>query len=118
VQGDVSGYLDLFGLESTGTPDMSGQGYSMVSVKTAPVSPWALTQLWFFPETGVLQRGPEAVTLPEGVADDLRAVRPIDPSTGSSGFDWSLVTGSLLVAFALALTAVLLSRRSRQPRPA
>lgn len=118
VQGDVSGYLDLFGVESAGAVDSYDMRYSLVSLKTTPTSPWALTPLWFYPDQGLLQRGNETITLPAGIADDLRAARPIDASSTGGGFDWPLVTGSLVVAFALLLTAILLSRRGRQPRPA
>lgn len=118
VEGDVSGYLDLFGIESPGGARSGGGGFDPVSIKTDPPSPWALTALWFYPDEGVLQRGPELVRLPPAVAADLRAARSIDTSPAGIGFDWPLVTGSLLVAFGLALTAGLLARRSRQPRPA
>jgi hypothetical protein len=119
VAGDASGYLDLFGVESTGPARAGGERYVPVSVKTQPASPWALTNVWFYPETGLLERGLELITLPAGVADDLAAARPIDAASGGgAGFDWPLVSGWLLAGVALVLTAVLLSRRGRRPRPA
>lgn len=116
ILGDVSGYLDLFGVESAGFA-LTGSGrYVAVSIKTQPTSPWALTGLWFYPEEGLLQRGADLLRLPQGVADDLRAARPIG-SAPRAPFDWPLVVGSLSAAALLALAAVVASRRARSPHP-
>jgi hypothetical protein len=116
IEGDVSGYLGLFAIRSSRPTRPGTGGFEPVSVKTEPPSPWALTPLWFYPDEGLLQRGPELIQLSQGVAGDLRAARSIGETRGG-GFDWPLVTGSLVVAFALALTTALLVRRSRPARP-
>lgn len=111
VAGDVSGYLALF----APGPDVSGRdhgdGFVSISLTTSPRSPWELTRLWFYPDTGSLFRATETVELPRYVADDLRAGRLIDGPNATGGFDWPLVTGSLTVALALALGAAVLARR-------
>jgi hypothetical protein len=113
VAGDVSGYLDLFAASGPAKPVGN---MVHVSVKTDPPSPWALTNVWFYPDDGVLRLGNVVVDLPAWVADDLRAGRPI--SSEGRSFDWPLVSGALLLALALGLTALLLARRSRRPRAA
>lgn len=115
VSGDVSGYLDLFSVASTGPARITTDRFVSVSVKTEPASPWALTGMWFYPEQGLLQRGVEVIRLPAGIADDLRQARSISASGSGEGFDWPLVSVSLLVAAALGLAAALLARRGRQP---
>ena len=44
-------------------------------------------------------------------------VRQVTPSPVGKGFDWPLVSGSLLVAFALGLTTLLLVKRGREVLP-
>jgi hypothetical protein len=117
VRGDVSGYLGLFALSSTGPARAVTSGSEQVSVKTEPPSPWALTGLWFYPDAGLLGRGPDLIRLSDDVAADLRAARSIDAGPGSTGFDWPLVTGSLLVAVALALAGLALVRHARRAAP-
>jgi hypothetical protein len=117
VRGEVSGYLDLFGVRSAGDGEIDTRGFEQISVKTEPPSPWALTTLWFFPEGGLLQRGSEVITLPRETAADIRAARRIGRPGQTSGFDWPLVSGSLLIAAALGLTGALLARRGRPARP-
>lgn len=112
VTGDVSGYLTLFAVGTEPQSTGLGEGFASVSVRTTPDSPWAYERLWFYPDTSLLQRGNEFVRLPRNVADDVRNARPIDTrAAASSGFDWPLVTGSLVVALALALGAAALARR-------
>jgi hypothetical protein len=117
VPGDVSGYLGLFALSSNGPARAVTSRPEQVSVKTEPPSPWALTTLWFYPDAGLLGRGPDLIRLPDDVAADLRAARSIDVGQGSTGFDWPLVTGSLLVAVALAVAGLALVRHGRRPAP-
>lgn len=113
VTGDVSGYLTLFEVGTDPTAAGLGEEFASVSLRTTPDSPWARERLWFYPDTNLLQRGDEFVELPRPVAADLRAGRAIDPASsgGGGGFDWPLVTGSLLVAFALVLGAAAIARR-------
>jgi hypothetical protein len=44
-------------------------------------------------------------------------VRHVTPGPAGKGFDWPLVSGSLLVAFALGLTTLLLVKRGREVLP-
>ena len=83
-----------------------------VRVQTLPHSPWAVDPLWFYPQTGALQRGTELVKLPAAAAD-LRAGRPIGGSTPDR-FDWPLVSG--FAAASIAAGGLWLARRARHLR--
>lgn len=112
VDADVSGYLTLFAVGSEPQRTGLGESFASISIRTAPDSPWAHERLWFYPDANLLQRGDEFVELPPHVAADLRNRRAIGTAAvGGSGFDWPLVTGSLVVALALALGAAALARR-------
>lgn len=111
VTGDVSGYLTLFDVGREPASFDLGEGFASISLKTTPDSPWAHERLWFYPDTNLLQRGQDFVELPARVADDVRNAQAIGAPAGSSSFDWPLVTGSLVVALALALGAAAFARR-------
>lgn len=118
VEGGVATYSTLFSVDSGGPVPGYGAEVDAISVRTEPPSPWAAVRLWFYPESGLLQRGIDVVELPAGVAADLRDRRAIrSVAAGGAGFDWSLVTGSLLLA-ALLGTAVLLAARRARHLPA
>lgn len=115
VQGDLAGFLRLFdvGRLPRAAPALDSD-YDEVRVRTSPPSPWGQASLWFYPDDSVLAGGPRPVRLPEPIADDLRAGRPIGFAAAHAGrFDSPLVVAALLVAVALAGTALVASRRSR-----
>jgi hypothetical protein len=59
-------------------------------------------------------RGLEPFRVPTAWPTDVRRVTP---GPAPHGFDWPLVSGSLLVAFALGLTALVLVKRGREVLP-
>jgi hypothetical protein len=75
-------------------------------------------QLWYVPSQRIFASRSAGDLIRWSLAgtDDLRAGRPI--SSEGRSFDWPLVSGALLLALALGLTALLLARRSRRPRAA
>ena len=120
VQGDVSGYLQLFGVPSAGPVHERDARWVGISVKTAPPSPWALTYLAFSARGMLLQRGPAVVRLPEAVAADVEAARPIAPDDGRNLLPWLSVAALAAVLLVLAAANALGERRSgaRAPQPA
>ena len=113
---DPQSYLRLLTVPTAGTAYPDEADWQRVELRAGRENPWSRSKLEYSPATDVLVRGWEFVQLQPGLAARLEARKGLD-SPPASGLDWPLVSGSVLVAAALSLAALLLARRSRAPRP-
>lgn len=113
---DPQSYLRLLTVPTTGTAYPDQADWQRVELRADRENPWSRSRLEYSPATDVLVRGWEFVQLPPALAQRVEARESLG-SAPSSGFDWPLVSGSVLAAAALGLAALLLLRRGRTPRP-
>ena len=113
---DPESYLRLLTVQTAGTAYPDRADWQRVELRANRQNPWSLSKLEYSPGADVLVRGWEFVQLRPALAERVEARGSLG-STPTSGFDWPLVSGSLLAAAAFALAAIALLRRGRAPRP-
>ena len=116
VAGDASTYGALLRVDGPPVvPKTSADAVAIVLEATSP-NPWTEVRLLWYPEDSVLFRSPGTyVRLPDGLAADVAAARPLgDRDGGSTTVPWLAVA----VAIAGALVLVGLAfRRTLRPAP-
>ena len=108
---DPRSYERLLTLRDSGRTHLGEADWQLVEFRSTRANPWSLSIIRHSPGSHILSRSLEWVRVSPrlSVAIDSRSSLA---GSSRSGFAWPLVTGSLVVAFALALAAVLLARRS------
>jgi hypothetical protein len=115
---DPQSYLSLFTERPVGEAYPAAADFVPIVLHAARPSPWTEGRyLMFSPSTGSLERGTSVVQLAPATVDAIVAGASLDDGSpgGGSGFDWPLVSGTLVVTLLLGLVAFLLVRRGRHP---
>ena len=113
VVDDAQSYERLLTLSSSLPVRLEEPDWQRVEFDSARANPWSLSRIRYSPGSRILSRNHDWIGVPPRLAG---AIERSSLETSSPRFDWPLVTGSLLFAFALGLTTMFLSRRSRPSR--
>jgi hypothetical protein len=113
---DPQSYVRLLTVRSAGTAYPDEADWQRLELRADRENPWSLSKLEYSPATNVLVRGWEFVRLDPELAARVEARESLG-SSPSNSHDRPLLSGSVLVAAALGLAAILLVRRGRPARP-
>jgi hypothetical protein len=80
VIGDPNTYLRLFEIESTGAAANAGSDWVPIELRSARDTPWTngATYLAYSASENLLQRGPELIRVPGGIARRLDRARALE----------------------------------------
>lgn len=101
----------LLTLRDSGPTRLGESDWQLVELRSRDANPWSLSIVRYSPGSRILSRSLEWVRVPPRLAGAIESRSSLEGSS-RDGFAWPLVAGSLIVAFGLALAAVLLTRRS------
>ena len=117
VTGDPPTYLALFGMKGPFVVPNAAARFDWIRFESPTPSPWMHTTFAFYPRGGVLLTGSTYVKLPQAIAADIAAARPLgDRPGGGTRLHWTAVGIALGIAAAGVLILLVLARRRASAR--
>jgi hypothetical protein len=120
VSTDPASYLSLF--EQTGrrlNANVFPHDWVPIDFRSAKASPWTDSpfELMYSPSKNALERGIHQLVLPDGIASDIEAARPLDVGEATRWLPWLVVGGLVAALLALAGLGAVLRRHFEPATP-